>query len=106
MTEHPGEQFPPDVDPDVAQVLRLPAKEGVLVASVKPGSPADKAGLKAGDIITAVNGKPVDGADELIVTIRSKAPGEKVEIQYERGGKEHTVEVTVGSAPVPSPQPS
>jgi putative serine protease PepD len=68
-------------------------------APVQSGGPADKAGLKPGDIITKIDDKKVSAADELIVVIRSKAPGDTVKITYRRGGKENTVEVTLAAAP-------
>ncbi|GAA2095047.1 S1C family serine protease [Actinomadura alba] len=60
------------------------------------GGPAERAGLKAGDIITAFDGKPVGGPDDLLAMIRSHAPGDKVKLTYKRGSAEQTVEVTLG----------
>ncbi|MBO2455092.1 trypsin-like peptidase domain-containing protein [Actinomadura barringtoniae] len=62
------------------------------------GGPAEKAGLKAGDVITKINDQIVDGPADLSAQIRSKAPGDKVKITYERGGKESSVEVTLAAA--------
>ncbi|WP_248963711.1 S1C family serine protease [Sphaerisporangium perillae] len=73
---------------------------------VTPGGPADKAGLKAGDVILEIDGTPVTQPSELIVTIRSKAPGTKVTIKYQRDGSERTTSVTIDAVPVPTPQPS
>ena len=70
------------------------------------GSPADKAGLKAGDVILEIDGNPMSQPSELIVTIRSKAPGDRVSVKYQRGGQEKTTTVTIDSVPVPTPQPS
>ena len=70
------------------------------------GSPADKAGLKAGDVILEIDGHPMSQPSELIVTIRSKAPGDRVSVKYQRGGQEKTTTVTIDSVPVPTPQPS
>ncbi|MFD0683157.1 S1C family serine protease [Actinomadura fibrosa] len=64
---------------------------------VTKGGPADKAGLKAGDVITQLDGKPIEDATDLIAQIRSRAPGDKVKVTYQRSGKEATVEVTLGS---------
>jgi S1-C subfamily serine protease len=50
-------------------------------------------------VITKIDGKTVSTADELIVAIRSKAPGDKVQVTYLRGGKETAVEVTLAAAP-------
>jgi S1-C subfamily serine protease len=91
--------------------LNLPADSGVLVQSVQHDSPADKAGLKGGDIsarlntgqevqlggdiITKVDGKAVPTADELANVIQGHKPGDEVQITYLRDGKEHTVEVTL-----------
>ncbi|MFC4587435.1 S1C family serine protease [Sphaerisporangium corydalis] len=88
--------------------------EGVRIATapqdgqepVISGGPADKAGLKAGDVILEVDGTPVTQPSELIVTIRSKAPGDKVTVKYQRGGQEKTVTMVIDAVPVPTPQPS
>ncbi|MCP9953938.1 trypsin-like peptidase domain-containing protein [Actinomadura madurae] len=64
---------------------------------VTKGGPADKAGLKPGDVITKVDDKPIEDATDLIAQIRSRAPGDRIKITYQREGRESTVEVTLGS---------
>ncbi|QXJ24558.1 trypsin-like peptidase domain-containing protein [Actinomadura graeca] len=64
---------------------------------VTKNGPADKAGLKPGDVITALDGKPIEDATDLIAQIRSRAPGDRIKVTYQRAGKESTVEVTLGS---------
>ncbi|MGW0660322.1 S1C family serine protease [Streptodolium elevatio] len=65
-------------------------------APVTPGGPADKAGLKAGDVITKLDDRPVTSYEELFSEIWSHKPGEKVKLTYQRDGKEATTEVTLG----------
>lgn len=65
--------------------------------AVTKGGPADKAGLKSGDVITKLNDTHIDSGPTLIGTIWTHKPGEKVNLTYKRGGKEHTTEVTLGS---------
>ncbi|MBU7599233.1 trypsin-like peptidase domain-containing protein [Streptomyces sp. P38-E01] len=64
---------------------------------VVPGGPADDAGMKEGDLITAVDSARVRSGEELIVKIRSHKPGDELELTVERGGKERSVKVTLGS---------
>ncbi|WP_272498620.1 S1C family serine protease [Actinomadura litoris] len=66
-------------------------------APVTKNGPADKAGLKPGDVITALDGKPIEDATDLIAQIRSRAPGDRVKVTFQRTGKESTVEITLGS---------
>jgi putative serine protease PepD len=92
----------------------LGTKAGAAVTEVRSGSPAAAAGLKAstgtktvdgqayptgGDVITAVDGRAVTGADELRAAIDAKKPGEKVELTVLRNGKSTSVEVTLASRP-------
>lgn len=65
--------------------------EGVTVRSVSDESAAEKAGLKEGDIITAVDGKAITSPDELSQSLKDKNPGDKVEISYTREGKKASV---------------
>ncbi|UCM90179.1 S1C family serine protease [Streptomyces marincola] len=64
--------------------------------AVEPDGPADAAGVEEGDVITAVDGEPVRGSDELIVKIRSHRPGDELELTVERGGDEISLTVTLG----------
>ncbi|MEU0388020.1 S1C family serine protease [Streptomyces chartreusis] len=75
------------------------SKEGAggAAAPVEPGGPAAKAGLKPGDVITKLDDRVIDSGPTLIGEIWTHKPGDKVTITYERGGKEHTVDVTLGS---------
>ncbi|WP_030237664.1 MULTISPECIES: S1C family serine protease [unclassified Streptomyces] len=66
-------------------------------APVEPGGPAADAGLKPGDVITKLDDRVIDSGPTLIGEIWTHKPGDKVTITYERGGKQHTVEVTLGS---------
>ncbi|MER5789072.1 trypsin-like peptidase domain-containing protein [Streptomyces sp. NPDC001980] len=66
-------------------------------AAVESGGPADKAGLKPGDVITKLDDSVIDSGPTLIGEIWTHKPGDKVEITYKRGGSEHTVTVTLGS---------
>lgn len=65
---------------------------------VTPGGPADKAGIRAGDIIVAINGRPVTQEDELLVTIRALAPGDEVVLTLREAGEERDVTVTLDEA--------
>src|SRR5580658_5911593 len=71
-------------------------KNGVLVQYVQPGGPADKAGLKAGDIITAIDGRPVKDGDDLVNEIASRKPGSTIRIGFMRDGKPVDTTVTIG----------
>ncbi|MDG9701215.1 trypsin-like peptidase domain-containing protein [Streptomyces sp. DH37] len=64
---------------------------------ITPGGPADKAGLKPGDVITELDGVSIDSGPTLISEIWAHEPGEKITVTYERGGKENKAELTLGS---------
>ncbi|POX61366.1 protease [Streptomyces sp. Ru62] len=66
-------------------------------AAVETGGPADKAGLKPGDVITKLDDHVIDSGPTLIGEIWTHKPGDKVTVTYKRGGQEHTVELTLGS---------
>jgi putative serine protease PepD len=70
---------------------------GARVVSVQPGSPAADAGLQAGDVVTAIDDRPVTTSTELTASVRSRQPGEKVTLTVQRDGGTRTVEVTLGS---------
>ena len=101
------------VNNEVADQLKLSVKSGAIVQDVTEGGPADKAGLRAGgsptadglaaggDVIVAVDGKPVKSSDELVAIVAGKKPGDEVEIEYLRGrsGDRKTATVTLGNRP-------
>ncbi len=82
-----------DLTPELAEYYGLNDKHGVLVSQVFNGDPAAKAGIKANDIIVAVDGKPVASSRELSSTIAGLAVGKKTEITFLRDGREKTVDV-------------
>ena len=103
-----------DLTPDIANVLNLDANSGALVQAVVPGSPADKAGITAGDatvtvggqriraggdVITAVDGNPVTGMDDVIAAVDAKQPGDSLQLTLLRGGNERTVSVDLTDRP-------
>ncbi|MGB9256386.1 MAG: Do family serine endopeptidase [Candidatus Korobacteraceae bacterium] len=88
-----GVQFNAVPNPAVARVYGV--NSGVTIASITPNGPAEKAGLKTGDTIVSVNGKPVKNGDELVAEISSLKPGTQAKLGYIRAGKEQTVEVTI-----------
>ena len=80
----------------LAQSFGLDKPRGALVSSVEPGGPADKAGLKPGDVLLAVNGKAVDRSAELPPLVAAVKPGSKANFEVWRDGAKRTVAVTVG----------
>lgn len=93
-----GVQIQP-VTPEIADSLGLKKAEGALVAEPQPNSPAAKAGIQAGDIITAVNGNPVKDARSLAKVIGSMAPGASVKLAVLQKGSEKTLTMTLGELP-------
>ena len=89
-----GVEFGAAPNPALARVYKV--KGGVTISGIRPpGGPADMAGLKSGDTITAVNGKPVANGDELISLISASKPGSKIDLTYVRDGQEKSAKVTV-----------
>ncbi len=88
-----GVEFNAQPSPAIARVYGV--KSGVTIANVKAGGPADQAGLKTGDTITAVNGKPVKTGDELVNDISALAPGTKATLTFLRNDKQQTATVTI-----------
>jgi len=104
------------VTPSIAKLFRLPASQGVLVASVKPGSAAAKAGLRAGtqkvlangesyplggDLIVSADGVPLGSIERLHDVISSKKPGDRVSLEIWRGSSKTSLDVKLGRQPSP-----
>ncbi len=85
--------------PSLAGAFGLKKPKGVIVADIVPGSPADKAGLKRGDVILEVNGEAVNSPAELQIAIRSHKAGEKVKLKVWRKNKTITISVRLGELP-------
>jgi putative serine protease PepD len=103
-----------EIFPALAQALRLPVKEGIMVVEVTPGSPAQRAGIRGGDktvqvgnlvvrvggdIITEVDGVQVGNFERLSDFIDAKRPGEAVSVTFVRQGKVHAVDVRLQERP-------
>jgi serine protease Do len=84
-----------DITEDIVKTLKLKDQSGALIAEVFEGDPADKAGLKAGDIITEVNGKKIKTSHELLMIVADFHVGETVEIKVLHEGQEKTFHVTI-----------
>ena len=84
-----------DINRSTADALDLPSAEGVLVRNVEPGTPAEKAGLEMGDVITGFNGKKVRNGQELMIMVAAKDPGEEVTLDIVRKGKRLTKNLTL-----------
>src|SRR5262245_48501593 len=83
------------VTSDIASSLGLSQASGALVNSVQPGSPADKAGIRRGDVITSVNGAAVKDSNSLRNNVAQMAPGSTAKMTVVRDGKEQTLDVTL-----------
>jgi serine protease Do len=93
-----GVQIQP-VTAELADSLGTKTARGALVADPQSGSPAQKAGIRAGDVIISVNGDPVDDARALARRIGSLAPGTSVRLGVIRNGREDTVTLILGEMP-------
>ncbi len=88
-----------ELTPEMMEHFKVKEKEGVLVGQVYPGTGAEKAGLASGDIIKAVDDKPVKNVNELVKEIQKKKVGQKLKLSIVRDGKPMTVEVTTSAMP-------
>ncbi|WP_311381105.1 PDZ domain-containing protein [Arthrobacter sp. ISL-85] len=87
---------PTDITPQLAQRFSLPATTGALIVSVSPGSPAEQAGIKAGDIITKFVQTQVGNVTDLLVALRKQDPGQQVDVVVQRGATSQNLHVTLG----------
>jgi len=85
-----------ELTPDLAEGFNLKDTKGVIITNLTPDGPAAKAGLKLEDVITTVNGQPVESLQDLRLFIAQIPPGTKVKVQYLRGGKAADLEIELG----------
>jgi S1-C subfamily serine protease len=88
-----------DLTSDQAQRLKVPVSDGAVIGLIDNGSPADKAGLKVGDVIVAVDGKKMASATDVVNTISGKSAGDTVQVEYYRGSSKHTVSLKLAERP-------
>jgi len=82
-----------------AMAERFGAPAGLYVQSVEVQSPAQRAGLAAGDVITTIDGQPADSVDALFKVVLTRNPGDQVQLGYQRDGAERSVTVTLATPP-------
>ena len=90
---------PQDITPELAESFGLKQKSGAIIAGVIRGGPADKAGMKPGDILVSIAGKPVRDTTEMLNLVAQLKPGNTAKITVVRNKQEPTLEVTVGKRP-------
>jgi serine protease Do len=88
-----------DITPGLAQEFNLPNQKGALIADVLPGTPADKVGIKSGDVIIEFGGKEVIDSNSVRLFSSQSAPGTKVVVKLIRNGKENSFTATIGELP-------
>ena len=84
-----------ELTPELRQHFGAPEDQGVLVGHVEDGSPADKAGLRVGDILTEIDREPIESSWDLTAAVRPKKDGASVELEIVRGGHTQTLNATL-----------
>ena len=87
------------VNAEMASSLNLPAARGAIVSSVTAGGPADRAGIKRGDVVTAINNQPVIDTNSLRNQVASMKPGSTASVTVVRSGREQNMQVTLSELP-------
>jgi Do/DeqQ family serine protease len=90
-----------EITPPVAESFKLPTTRGALIAGVLRGGPADKAGVKPGDVLVEVEGRPVADPTSMLNLIAALAPGNSARMKLKRSGKDLDTNITVGRRPKP-----
>ena len=88
-----------EITPELAESFKLPAAEGAIIAGVLRGSPADRAGIRPGDVLVAVGGKPVKDPQGMLELIAGLTPGTTAPFRLRREAKELDVAVNIGKRP-------
>ena len=88
-----------EVDQELAKALKLPNADGVLISDVKQGGPADRAGLKRGDVVLTVGGQKVDTTGRLRNLVAQEGAGKKVPLEIVRDGKHQVIQVMLDEMP-------
>jgi len=91
-----------EITDELAESFKLQNTQGALIAGVMRGSPADRAGIRPGDILLAVAGKPIGDAQSMIELISAQTPGQQTQIRLRRAGKEVDLAVTIAKRPKPN----
>ncbi|MGH2585231.1 MAG: S1C family serine protease [Dehalococcoidia bacterium] len=87
------------VSPELASTRNLQVEEGAGVQEVTPGSAADQAGLRAGDVIIKVGDSTISNVGDVTNALANHKPGEKVKVEYVRNGQRASADVTLGERP-------
>ncbi|MEJ2558742.1 MAG: PDZ domain-containing protein, partial [Anaerolineae bacterium] len=87
------------LNPAIAAQLGIQAKEGIVIARVVPGSPAERAGLQVREVITEVDGTPLTGESTLAQIINEHKPGDTLTLTVLKGTQKSTVKLTLGEMP-------
>ncbi|MFM0218958.1 MULTISPECIES: Do family serine endopeptidase [Paraburkholderia] len=96
---------PQDVTPEIAESFGLEQKSGAIVAGVLKNGPADRAGIKPGDILMSVNGQEITDTTRLLNVIAQIKPGTAAKVHLVRKNRELDLDVTIGKRPPPPKQP-
>lgn len=85
--------------PGFAEMYKIPASEGAIVAQIVADSPAEKSGLQRGDVIYDIDGNKVKSSQDVVLFVRNKLMGESIKVEIYRDGKKQTVNVKLGDIP-------
>jgi serine protease DegQ len=92
---------PQDLTPEIAEAFQIPRREGAIIAGLVRGGPADKAGVKAGDVLIAVEGRAVKDTPSMLNLISQLEPGRTASLRFVREGREVDLPIVIGRRPKP-----
>ena len=96
---------PQDLTPEIAEAFQIPRREGAIIAGLVRGGPADKAGVKAGDVLIAVEGRAVKDTPSMLNLISQLEPGRTANLRFVREGREVDLPIVIGRRPKPARGP-
>ncbi|MCL4184035.1 MAG: Do family serine endopeptidase [Burkholderiaceae bacterium] len=88
-----------ELNQGLAESFKLDRPDGALVSDVAPGSPAEKAGLRAGDVVLALNGKHIERSGDLAALVAKASPGDRVTLDVMRQGKRERLAAVLAESP-------
>ncbi|NBT78285.1 MAG: PDZ domain-containing protein [Betaproteobacteria bacterium] len=97
---------PQDLTPEIAEAFQIPRREGAIIAGLVRGGPADKAGVKAGDVLIAVEGRAVKDTPSMLNLISQLEPGRTANLRFVREGREVDLPIVIGRRPKPPRGPA